>query len=148
MTLSEQITQDMITTMKAKDAIKLSTLRMLSTAIKNEAINQKAEKLDDDSVTKIIKSEIKKRKDSATAYEEGGRADLVEAENNEIIILEKYLPVQMSEQDIEKKIDEILAGLPDEQKINFGTAMGAVMKGIGASADGNVVRNILQKKLN
>jgi len=148
MNLSEQIAQDTITAMKAKDAEKLSVLRMLNTAIKNEAINKKVETLDEDSVLKMIKSEVKKRKDSIKSYEEGGRNDLAESEKNEMKILEEYLPAQMNEEEIEKKIDEILETLTDEQKANFGAAMGAVMKEIGSSADGGVIRSILQAKLN
>ncbi len=147
MSIAEQVMQDMIAAMKAKDASKLSVLRMLNAALKNEAINQRIEKLDDEAALKVIKSEVKKRKDSIESYESGGRADLADAEKQEIAQLEAYLPAQMSEDEIARKVDEVLAGLSDEQKGNFGVVMGAVMKVVGPSADGALVRTVLQKKL-
>ncbi len=147
MSIAEQVMQDMIAAMKAKEAQKLSVLRMLNAALKNEAINQRVEKLDDETALKVIKSEVKKRKDSIESYEAGGRADLADAEKQEITQLESYLPAQMSEDEIAAKIDEVLAGLSEEQKSNFGAAMGAVMKAVGPQADGTVVRSVLQKKL-
>jgi uncharacterized protein YqeY len=147
MSLVKQISSDMIAAMKAKEAEKLSVIRMLTTAIKNEAINQKVEELDDASVEKVIKSEIKKRKDSIASYEEGGRQEMADAEKAEVTVLEAYLPEQMSEEQIAAKVQEVLAGLSDDMKDNFGAVMGAVMKEVGSGADGNLVREIINKEL-
>jgi len=146
--LFDQIKTDLVAAMKAKEAEKLSVLRMLQSALKNEAIDLKKDTLTDEEVFKVIKSEVKKRKDSIDSYVQGGREDLAEGEKKEVEILSSYLPAQMSSEQIESKIDEVLAGLSAEQKGNFGMAMGAVMKAVGASADGNLVREILNKKLN
>lgn len=148
MNIAQQVAQDMITAMKAKDAEKVGALRMLNAALKNEAINQKVDAIDDETAQKIIKTEIKKRKDSIESYTQGGRADLAENEQKEIALFEIYLPAQMSAEEIEQKITAVLAGLSDDQKTNFGAVMGMVMKELGSSADGSVVREVLQKKLN
>lgn len=148
MSIAKQVSADMIAAMKAKEAEKLSVLRMLNSALKNEAINQKVEEVDDDSAMKVIKSEVKKRKDAVESYTEGGREDLAATEQAEIVVLETYLPEMMSEEEISAKIDTVLEGLNEDQKSNFGVVMGMVMKEVGGNVDGAVVRETLQKKLN
>ena len=147
MGIYQQVGADVIVAMKAKEADKVSLLRMLNTALKNAAIDAKTEALDDEATLKVIKSEIKKRKDSISEYEAGGRADLADKEKSEIAMLEVYMPAAMPVEEVEKLIDAALAELAPEQKANFGAAMGAVMKKVGSAADGNVVRELLQKKL-
>ncbi len=145
--LFSKISEDMKNAMKAKNAELLSTLRMLTAALKNEAINLKKPELEDAEAIKVIKTEVKRRKDSIEAYQQGGREDLAAAEVKEKEVLESYLPAQMSEAEAETKIDEILSGIPDDQKSNFGAVMGRVMKSIGDNADGAMIKTILQKKL-
>lgn len=147
MSLYQQINIDMVTAMKARDAERLSVLRMLQSALKNEAINLTKPDLTDEEVFKIIKSEIKKRKDSESSYQSGGRNDLADKENMEARLLESYLPAQLEDADLIIRIEEILATMPEDQKSNFGKAMGQVVKEIGLSADGNRVRAVLQEKL-
>lgn len=147
MSIFDQVKSEVIAAMKAKDTAKLSVLRMLQSALKNEAINTMKEVIEDAEAFKVIKSEIKKRKDSIDSYLQGGREDLATTEKEEITILEKYLPAQMDEAQILAKIEEVLSGLSEDQKGNFGMVMGAVMKAVGAEADGSLVRTILQNKL-
>jgi len=145
--LFSKISEDIKNAMRAKNAELLSTLRMLSSALKNEAINLKKTELEDAEVVKVIKTEVKRRKDSIEAYTQGGREDLAAAEIKEKEVLEAYLPAQMSQEETEKKITEILSAIPDDQKSNFGAVMGRVMKEIGEGADGAMVRTILQSRL-
>lgn len=145
--LSQKISDDLKQAMRDKNAEKLSTLRMLQSAMKNEAINLKKPELDDAETMKIIKSEIKKRKDSIESYQQGGRADLAESEIKEKEMLEAYLPAQLSVEEVTAKVKAIVGGLSEDEKKNFGAAMGRVMKEIGDQADGNVVRQALQEML-
>lgn len=145
--LSQKISDDLKQAMRDKNAEKLSALRMLSAALKNEAINLKKPELTDEEVAKIVKSEIKKRKDSIEAYRIGNREDLAAAEVREQEILEAYLPAQMSEEEIMTKTKAVIDDLSDEEKKNFGVAMGKVMKELGSNADGNAVRKAVQEIL-
>jgi len=147
MSLYQQINADLVTAMKARDAERLSVLRMLQSALKNEAINLMKPELTDEEVLKAIKSEVKKRKDSEASYQSGGRNDLADKENMEARLLESYLPAQLTDEDLTARVVEILAGMSDEEKANLGKAMGQVMKAVGLAADGNRVRAILQEKL-
>ena len=133
--------------LKAKDLPRLSAIRMLNSALKNEAINLLKQELTDEEAVKIIKSEIKKRKDSIESYARGNRADLAAKEQAEIDLFLKYLPAQLSEEEINKKVEEILTGMAEADKINFGKVMGQVMKAVGQNADGVLVKKMLEDKL-
>jgi hypothetical protein len=117
---------------------------MVKTALTNARIEKKDE-LSDDEVQKLLKTEIKKRKDSIRAYSEGGRNDLAEKEEQEIVIIQQYLPEELSEEAIRAGIEEVIATLDDTT--NFGKVMGAVMAKFEGRADGALVRKILEEKL-
>ncbi len=135
--------------MKAKDAVKLSTLRMLLAALKNKKIELKQEdELNDEQVLGVIKTEVKKRKDSIIAYKEGGRDDLVKKENSELEILGKYMPEQMSEEAISDVVGKIVSGLGEVGPADFGKVMGAAMKELKGQADGTIVSEAVKKVLN
>ncbi|MFH0818870.1 MAG: GatB/YqeY domain-containing protein [Patescibacteria group bacterium] len=144
MSLFSQIKQDMIKAMKEKDALVLDTLRMVYSALKNEAIDQKKADISDQDCHKILAKEVKKRKDSITAYTAGGRKELAEKEQREIDIIQKYLPAQMSEQEIEIKIREIIK---QNQGLAFGPLMGKVMGVLKGKADGQLVQKILKNQI-
>lgn len=149
-TLSEQINEDLKTAMRAKQVEKISTLRMLISAIRNKEISLRAgEKvaLADDKIIEVIKSEIKKRKDSAEAYEQGGRSELAEKEKIEIEILNKYLPEQMSAEEVEKITVDIIAEFGEVTMKDFGKIMGEVMKKAKGKADGNIASAAVKKIL-
>ena len=151
MTLIEKIEADFTQALKTKDEGVLSTLRLLKSVLKNEEIASRsagvAQPLGDEAVIKTLKTEIKKRKESAAEYQKGNRPDLADKEENEIKIIEKYLPAQLSAEEITAKIETLLSQIPEADKNNFGQVMGVVMKSIGSAADGNLVRQILQEKL-
>jgi uncharacterized protein len=144
--LLEQINQDLKEAMKSKEADLTSVLRMLISAIRNKEITLRKDgqaELSDEQVLEVISSEVKKRRDSIEAYISGGRQELADKENSEIKILEKYLPEQMSDEELEKVVKEVI-GAGDE---NFGKVMGQVMAKVKGKADGGKVGEMVKKLL-
>lgn len=147
MTLKERITNDMTTAMKAKDALRTSTLRMVKAAVKNREI-EKGEELSDDDVMKVMRSLVKQRRDSVEQYEKAARPELAAKETSEIDIIEAYLPQSASREEIEQAI--VLA--IEETGASSMREMGAVMKAAqarlaGRNADGRTVSEIVKEKL-
>jgi len=150
MSLAQQINQDFLTAYKAKQDSIVSTLRMLKSALTNKEIEQKIPKeqgLTDDEVMAIIKTEIKKRKDSVLAYGQASRQDLVDQENQEIVILEKYLPEPMSEAQVQAVVLTVIAQTGAKSPADFGKVMGAVMTQTKNQADGQLVSKIVKAEL-
>jgi len=146
--LLEQINEDLKTAMRAKDEAALGALRMLSAALKNKRIAMGREAvLTDENIIDVIKSENRKRKDSADAYRQGNRQDLVMREEAEIELFKKYLPAEMSVEALEKIAADTLAELGLSGAGNFGRAMGEVMKRVKGQADGNAVSAAVKKIL-
>ncbi|MDO8668558.1 MAG: GatB/YqeY domain-containing protein [bacterium] len=144
--LLEKINEELKQAMKSKDGETTSVLRMLISSIRNKEISlRSADKveLSDEQIIETIGSEIKKRKDSVEAYAKGGRQELALKETSEIKILEKYLPEQLSDEELEKIIKEIIAaGATD-----FGKVMGQTMARVKGKADGNRVGSLVKKLL-
>ncbi len=147
MSLKEQIAGDMIAAMKAKDAARTSTLRMLKSAISYREI-EKGGLLDDEELAKLLRSQVKQRRDSVEQYQKGSRQDLVEKETAEIAVIESYLPQAASVEEIEQAVTAAMA--------QTGAAsikeMGAVMKAamvllVGKNPDGRTVSETVKKKL-
>jgi len=151
--LREKINQDLRQAMYNKETDKVAVLRMLVSAIKNKEIaSRKGEDvgLTDEQIIAVIKSEVKKRKDSIEAYEQGNRLDLASKEREEIDVLGKYLPPALSEEEIEKVVREIIQkhGLEHSGSMrDFGKIMGQVMARIGSKAEGSKVGEIVKKVL-
>lgn len=146
--LNQQILDAMKQAMKAKNQAELATLRMLVAAIKNRKIELgNKEDLSDDDILSVIKSEVKKRKDSAEAYRAGGRADLVEAEEKEMAILSAYLPKQMDEAEVRQAVGQVIAQQGALGPQAFGQVMGAVMAKLKNQADGQLVSRIVKELL-
>lgn len=141
----KQIESDLTVAMKAKDQMAVEVLRGLKTAVQNEQIAKQKE-LSEAEILAIIKRETKRRKEAAGIYVQGGRQELADKELKESEILEKYLPAQMSEQDIAKIIDGILAAGSFTAK-DFGSVMGKLKAQAGNSADGAVLAKLLKEKL-
>ena len=146
MTLRSEIQEKQYDAMKKGDAERLSVMRLLNSAIKNEEIELKRE-LNDEEAQAVVGRQVKQLKDALKDFEAGGRKDLIEKTQKEIEILEEYLPEQMSDEKLEeivgKIIEQMSAGPQDVGKV-----MGAVMKEVKGQADGNKVREIVSKKLN
>lgn len=144
--LSSQLSQDIITAMKAGEADKVTALRMLSAAVKQIEVDSNTE-LNDDAIITILRKELKKRQDSSAQYKAANRADLAEKEDFEIKLIEAYLPAQMSADQVKEKVSFLLQAQGLSEKKDFGRAMGVVMKELGTNADGNVVKQAVNDYL-
>ena len=144
MPILAQIESDYEQAFKARKQGEVSTLRLLLAALKNERIEKRVD-LDEQDIIRVIKREIKKRKEAIEDYEKGNRMDLSTREKEEVLILERYMPAQMTADDIRIKVKEILAKLED--KDNVGKLIGKVMAELKGLADGNVVRKIVEEEL-
>lgn len=149
MNLQDQIRNDLKDAMRSGDAMKRDVLRMLESAVKNTAIEKKLDRssVDDAIVQDTVRRSIKQRKDSIEQYTAGGRADLAEKEQQEIEVLQSYMPKQMDETELRGLIEAALseAGVSGPQ--DFGKAMGKVMQAVAGRAEGDVVKKIVQELL-
>lgn len=147
MTLKDKIIADMIAAMKAKDAERTSTLRMIKAAITNREKDGGAEITDED-VLKLLRSQVKQRRDSVEQYEKGGRQDLADKEKAEIVIIEAYLPQAASQAEIDQAVDAAIAETGASSMKEMGAVMKATMaKLAGKNADGKMVSEAVKAKL-
>lgn len=146
MTLYEQIREDMKNAMKNKDSVTLDTVRMLISSVKNKAIDLGKE-IDDADVVATIKSDLKKLKDGLDSFVSAAREDLAEKARVEIAILEKYLPAQMSDGELEAKVKAKLADLGITDVASVGKAMGSIMADLKEYADGSRIKQMVDKLL-
>ena len=148
MTLKEQLMADFKEAMKAKDDVRKNTISFARAAVKQYEVDNR-EELDDEGIIKILTKQVKMRKDALADFEKAGRTDLADDYKAEIEILEKYLPEQMSKEEILKIVQATKEELGLEgTKKEMGKFMGAVMKKVGGNADGNTVREVIQGFLN
>ena len=147
MNILETIDQDLIKAQKEKNEIVILVLRMLKSNIKNKEI-EKREELKNEDILDIISKEVKKRKESAQAYKEGGREELAEKELEEYNILSNYLPEQLSEDDIRKIIREAIEKTGASIVSDMGKVMGEIMPQVKGKADGSLVSKIVKEELN
>ena len=145
--LQEKINKDLIEAMKAGDAVKVSTLRLLNSVIKNVAIAKKAEKLDDADVIDAVAKQIKQRNESIEQFKKGNRQDLVDKETKELEILKSYMPQQMSEEDIIKVIQDAVRETGAAGKQDMGKVMKAVMPKLKGRADSKLISDTVSKCL-
>lgn len=147
MTLPERINQDLTAAMKAKEADRLSTLRLVKTALKNREI-EKMSALDEAEATRILQSLVKQRRDSIEQYTQAGRADLAAKEAAEITVIEEYLPAAIDEAALARVVEETLAEIGAQSAKDMGRAMKAVMaKLAGQGVDGKAVNQLVRGKL-
>jgi hypothetical protein len=131
--------------LKAGEKLRLSTLRLLLAAIKNESIDKRHE-LDEDEIITIIQREVKQRRNAIEEFKKGAREDLVKQAEEEIAILENYLPRQTSDEELRQLVQQVVTELqatPNE----FGKVMGKVMPLVKGTADGNRVRSMVKQVL-
>ncbi len=147
MSLREQIIADLTAAMKAKDAARTSTLRMLKAAIVNRQI-EKGGELDEEELMKLLRSQAKQRRDSVEQFEKGGRQDLADKELAEIAVIEAYLPQAASQEQIDKAVAAAIAETGATSMKEMGAVMKAVMPRLaGKNADGRAVSETVKKKL-
>lgn len=147
MTLNEKIIADITEAMKAKDAERLSTLRMVKANLMNRKI-EKGGDLTDEEVQKALQSLVKQRRDSIEQYQKGGRADLVEKEAKEITHIEVYLPQAASAEEIDAAVADAIAETGASSMKDMGAVMKAAMaKLAGKTADGRAVSEAVKSRL-
>jgi uncharacterized protein YqeY len=144
--LKERIDIDFKQSLKNQEKLRLSTLRLLISEIRNAEIAKQKE-LSEDELISVIKSEIKRRDQAITEYQKASRVDLVEKEKAERDILSAYLPEQLSEDEVEKLVRDVIAELNADGSAQVGAVMGRVMAQVKGKADGNTVRRIVERLL-
>jgi hypothetical protein len=147
MTLKERIVSDLTASMKARDAERTSTLRMVKAAVMNREI-EKGGALDDEEMSKMLRSLVKQRRDSVEQFEKAGREELAAKERGEIAIIEAYLPQAATREEIERTVAQVI----EETGASSMREMGAVMKAAqarlaGRNADGRTLSEIVKAKL-
>ena|SRR5690554_707076 len=144
--LFARIKDDVKTAMKARDTERLSTLRMLQSTIKNQEIELKRP-LTDDEITDVLTTEVKKRRQSAEAFESGGRPELAEKELQEIEYLQEYLPEQISDDEAGAIVADAIAEVGAESRKDMGKVMGVVIPKLKGVYDTSKVKDLVLARL-
>ena len=127
---------------KARDSLTLNTIRCVISEIKNREIDLRRE-LDDEEIISLVSTQIKKRKEAATLFDKGGRTDLSEKENQEMVILQKYLPEQVSEEDLKNRIQEVILELEIVDIKDLGMVMKTIIPEFKGRADNGLIKNLV-----
>lgn len=146
MSLIDQIRKDMFEASKKGRSFESDILKMAIASVKNEEV-KKSESLENAEVERILRTEVKKIKDSISQYEDMGRNDLAEEEKKQLAVLEKYLPELMSEEEVKKVVEAKAFEMGISSVSDTGKLMGIVMKDLSGKADGAIVRQIVQEIL-
>ncbi len=146
MGLRERIDTDIKDALKSGAKDKLSTLRMLNAALKNKQID-KRRPLTDEEVVETVRSLIKQRKDSIEQFAKGGRQDLVDKETAEVVVLEVYLPRQLSHEEIATMVRDAIVQTGAQGAKDMGKVMKALIPAVGGRADGKLVSELVKKAL-
>jgi hypothetical protein len=162
--LIEEIKKDLISALKEKNESTVSTLRMVTSSIFNKEMDKRVKileaepnldeeqlkekvKLSDEEVAEVVSSEVKKRRDSIAGFEQGGRADLVEKEKAELTVLMKYLPKELTEEEISTIVKNAIAKTNASSMKDIGVVMKEVSPQTKGKADGNLVAKIVKQEL-
>jgi len=147
MSLTEKISSDLITAMKAKDKVALEAIRAAKTAFVLARAEKGTEVLSAEEELKIIQKLVKQRRESAVIYKEQNRADLYEKEVAEADVLEKYLPAKMSEEELIRIVKGIVEKVGAKSPADMGKVMGVASKELAGKADGKEISAIVKKIL-
>lgn len=144
--LKAQITEDMKNAMRAKDSVRLGTIRLLQSAIKQREVDERIE-LDDNNVISVIEKMLKQRRDSINAYESANRKDLVDIEKAEVLVLQEYLPQQLTDSEINTILEKVVtetgaAGIKDMSKV-----MAAIKPLVAGRADMGKISGLIKTRL-
>lgn len=149
MSLKDQLTADMKEAMRQKDKVALSTIRLLKASVQNEEIAL-GQPLNEEQELTVLSRELKQRRDSLAEFEKAGRDDLTGQLNEEIAVVKRYMPEQLSDEEIRSIVEATIEKVGATQMSDFGKVMGAVMPQVKGKADGNkvnaVVKQLLQEK--
>ena len=146
MGLKEQITEDMKAAMRAKDSARLGTIRLLTAAMKQKEVDERIE-LNDTHVLAIIEKMIKQRKDSISQFEAGGRQDLADIEKAELSVLSTYMPAALSDDEIRKEVDAVVAQTDAAGPQDMGKVMGILKGKLAGRADMTAVSALVKAAL-
>ena len=147
MNLKEKLLSSMKEAMKSKDSIKLGTIRSVISAVKNKEIDLKNE-LSEEEILAIVSREVKKRKEAAVLYEKGNRPELKDKEIQEMKILQTYLPEQVSEKDLRRRIQEVIDETGAEGMKDFGKIMKTLVPEFKGKADNSLIKELANEYLN
>ena len=150
-TLLERINDDLKDAMRAKDKVRLRTLRAVRAALKNKEISKRQEGeeavLDEQEQMAVVRKQVKQRKDSIEQYREAGRDDLVDKEQEEIDVLQDYLPQPLSEAELRETLQAIIEEVGAESMADMGPVMGRAMSKLRGRVDGSRVQQVVQELL-
>lgn len=146
MSLKDQITEDMKAAMRARDSVKLGTIRLLQAALKQKEVDERIE-LTDAHVLAIIEKMIKQRKDSIAQFEAGGRQDLADAEKGEVAVLSAYMPAAMSESEIQSEVFAAVAAAGAAGPQDMGKVMAVLKPKLAGRADMTIVSGLVKAAL-
>ena len=146
MTLKEQITEDMKSAMRAKEAERLGTIRLLLAAIKQREVDERIT-VDDAGIVAIIEKLIKQRKDSIEQFQKAGRTDLVDQETKELKILQAYMPAQLSTAEVQLAIQKVITDLGASGPQDMGKVIGALKAQLAGKADMGMVSGFVKAAL-
>ena len=144
--LKERLLEDMKVSMRDKNVLRKNVIQMVRAAILQIEKDKQIE-LDNNQIIEVIAKESKKRKDSLADYEKSGRQDLIDQVNGEIEILAEYLPAQLSKEEIEKIVEQIIKEVEATSMKDMGKVMKAAKEKMGASADGKTINEVVKEKL-
>jgi len=146
MSIKQTISEDMKTLMRAKDTARLGAVRLLQASIKQKEVDERIE-LTDDQVLSVIQKMLKQRKDSIEAYQKANRQDLIDQEQLEIDVLTKYMPEPLSDAEVSKIIDGVIAEVNATDMKDMGKVVGILKSQISGRADMGQVSKIVREKL-
>jgi uncharacterized protein YqeY len=147
MSLKEQLRIDTADAMRSGDKEKRDTLRLLLSAIKQVEVDENKEELTDEEVLAVLNKQAKQRRESITDYKAAGREDLVHEEQAQLLIIESYLPAQMSREKIEEFAQEIISEVDAQGPQDTGKVMGRLMPQVKGKADGRLVNEVVRELL-
>lgn len=147
MNLESRIQEDMKAALRSGDRAALETLRGLLAQIKDERIKRRPKEMTDEDVLAVVQRAVKRRKESIELYKQGNRQDLVEKEQKEMEILQKYLPEQLSRDEIISIVNQVIEQVGASSIKDLGKVMGPVMKKVQGRADGKEIQQIVRERL-
>ncbi|MBY0452790.1 MAG: GatB/YqeY domain-containing protein [Bdellovibrionaceae bacterium] len=147
MDIREKILADIKSAMVSKDTVKLNTLRFLNAAIKNKEIDSRPTPITSDDIMTVIKKLVKQRKESIEQFSGAGRTDLADAESAELKVLEAYMPAQMTREQVEAVVVEVIAATGAKTVKEMGIVMKETQARTAGSADGKMISEIIKSKL-
>lgn len=147
MSLEDRISQDYVQAMKARDSFSSSVLSFLRAQIKNVKVDKRLETVSDEEVISVIKKQVKQRQDSIAQFKAGGRMDLAEKEEKELAVLKAYLPAEMSQDQLKKIIEEVVAAANASSIKDMGRVMKEVLAKTAGQADNQLVGALVKERL-